>query len=388
MIRLIILSVITFSTVFSLIGCSDDDNAEPPAELTEFKQTLNVEELWSVNTGEGVGQLFIKLVPLIVDDKIVVTDRDGNVSAYDLETGEDLWQISLNITVSGGVGGDSGHFVVTGRNGHVVLLDAKGQLVWKVDASSEVLMPAQIAGELIIIRSVDGRISALNMTDGSEKWTYKRDVPALTLRGNSAPIIKKGYIFSGLDNGRLVTLDLLEGHVVFDIAVATPTGRSELERLVDIDGYAQIVNDTLYMGSYQGRVISLDVRRGQLNWSRKLSTYTGVEYTKSGLFISDDKDSIWALDTKNGATLWKQEKLKARQITRPVRIEQSIVVGDYEAYLHFLSPFDGHFQARIDTDGSGIIVPPIEHNGRLYVITRNGELFAFSLESTVLEEKN
>jgi len=387
MIRLITLSLVTFLSAFSLMGCSDDDNAEPPAELTEFKQTLNVKELWSVDTGEGVGQLFVKLVPLIVDDKIVVTDRDGNVSAYDLETGKQHWQANLDITVSGGVGGNNSHFVITSRNGHVVLLDANGQIIWKVDASSEVLMPAQIAGDLIIIRSVDGRISALSITDGSEKWTYKRDVPALTLRGNSAPIIKKGYIFSGLDNGRLVTLDLLEGHVVFDIAVASPTGRSELERLVDIDGQAKIVNDTLYMGSYQGRVISLDVRRGQLNWSRKLSTYSGVEYSTSGLFVSDDKDSIWALDIKNGATLWKQDKLKARQITRPVKIAKSIVVGDYEAYLHFLSPFDGHFQARIDTDGSGIIVPPIEHNGRLYVITRDGELFAFSLESSVLEDK-
>ena len=380
MIRLIFILSLIIPSVFSLSACSDDDNAEPPAELHEFKQTLNVSKLWSVNTGTGVDQLFIKLFPLILDDRIVVADREGNVSAFNLETGEKIWEISLNITVSGGVGGDEKHLVITGRNGHIVLLDAKGQLIWKVDASSEVLMPAQIAANLIIIRSVDGRISALNIEDGSEKWTYRRDVPALTLRGNSAPIIKQGYIFNGLDNGRLATLDLLDGHKVFDIAVASPTGRSELERLVDIDGQAQIINDTLYMGSYQGRVVSMDVRRGSLNWSRKLSTYSGVSYSNSGLFISDDKDSIWALDSTNGATLWKQEKLKARTITRPVNINQSIVVADFEGYLHFISPFDGHFQARVETDGSGVIVPPIEHNGRLYVITRDGELSTFSLQ--------
>ena len=129
---------------------------------------------------------------------------------------------------------------------------ARGKLQWKVDASSEVLMPAQIAAERVIIRSVDGRISALNLADGSEKWSYKRDVPALSLRGNSQPIIKQSYIFNGLDNGRLVTLDLLDGHTIFDIAVSTPGGRSELERLVDIDGDSVLTNDSLYMASYQG----------------------------------------------------------------------------------------------------------------------------------------
>jgi len=374
--------IIILATAVFITACGDSDNAEPPAELLEFKQTLNVNELWSVDTGNGVDQQYIKLFPLILDDRIVVTDRYGNVSAYDIKTGDKLWQTELDVTVSGGVGGDGTHFVITSRNGHVILLDAKGKLIWKVDASSEVLMPAQIAAKLIIIRSVDGRISALNQLDGSEVWTYKRDVPALSLRGNSVPIIKQGYIFNGLDNGRLVALDLLDGHTVFDIAVATPSGRSELERLVDIDGHAVIVKDTLYMSSYQGRVVSIDIRRGQLSWTRKLSSFTGISYTDSGLFLSDDKDSIWALDSQNGATLWKQEKLKARQITRPVPINKSLVVADYEGYLHFLSAFDGHFQARLDTDGSGVIVPPQEVNGRLYVITRGGELYAFEIEDS------
>ncbi len=379
MIRYILILAFIIPGSFFMSACSDDDNAEPPAELVDFKQTLKVEKLWSVGTGNGVGQQFIKLFPLILSDRVVVTDRDGNISAYDLETGKTLWKTSLDVSVSGGVGGDDSHLVITGRNGHVILLDAKGQIIWKVDASSEVLMPAQIAGNLIIIRSVDGRISALSIEDGSEKWTYRRDVPALTLRGNSVPIIKQGYIFNGMDSGRLVTLDLLDGRTVFDIAIAVPTGRSELERLVDIDGHAEIVKNTLYMASYQGRVVSLDIRRGQMNWSRKLSTYSGVGYSDAGLFISDDKDSIWALDARNGATLWKQEKLKARQITRPVHIDKSIVVADFEGYLHFLSPFDGHFQARIETDDSGVIVPPIEHDGRLYVVTRDGDLYVFKI---------
>ncbi|VAW70529.1 Outer membrane protein YfgL, lipoprotein component of the protein assembly complex (forms a complex with YaeT, YfiO, and NlpB) [hydrothermal vent metagenome] len=370
----------------SAYACSDTDNAEPPAELLDFESSLDITEVWSVSTGVGVEQVYIKLFPLILENSIIVTDREGQVTAYNLDDGDELWQTELNTVISGGVGGDKDHLVVTSRNGLVYLLDSKGQLIWKVDASSEVLMPAQIAGDYIIIRSVDGRITALSVEDGSEKWIYKRDVPALTLRGNSSPVIKQGYIFSGLDNGRLIALDLLDGHAVFDIPVASAGGRSELERLVDIDGHSVIVDDTLYIASYQGKAVAIDIRKGQVIWSRKLSTYTGVEYASSGLYLGDDKDHIWALDSANGATLWKQEKLQARRITRPVVMGKTIVVADFEGYLHWLSAFDGHFLARVETDDSGVIVPPIVHNGRLYVITRDGELFVYEINEVNDEE--
>lgn len=362
-----------------VIACGDTDNTEPPAELVEFEPALQVERLWHVNTGDGAGQLYLKLSPLITDDKIVVTDRHGEVSAYELQSGKRLWKTELDMPVSGGVGGDADHLVVTGTNGHVVMLDAGGKVIWSVDASSEVLTPAQIAAGLVVIRSVDGRISALRLKDGSEQWSFKRDVPALSLRGNSVPIITQGYIFAGLDNGRLVTLDLLSGKTIFDIAIATPSGRSELERLVDIDGHSVIEGDTLYMASYQGKVISLDVRRGQLNWSRPFSSFSGVELAASTLFSADERDHIWALDASNGATLWKQDKLQARQVTRPVAMGNTVLVADFEGYLHWLSPFDGRFLARVQADDAGVIVAPQVYNNTAYVLSRDGELSAYRI---------
>ena len=363
-----------------LVACGDTDNTEPPAELVEFEPRLQIERLWRVNTGDGAGQLYLKLSPLITDSKIVVTDRHGVVAAYALKTGKQLWSTDLDIPVSGGVGGDDTHLVVTTTNGLVILLDTNGNVLWTVDASSEVLMPAQIAAGLVVIRSVDGRISALRLKDGSEQWTFKRDVPALSLRGNSVPIITQGYIFAGLDNGRLVTLDLLSGKTIFDIALAAPSGRSELERLVDIDGRSVIEGETLYMASYQGKLISLDVRRGQLNWSRPFSSYSGVELAASTLYSADERDHLWALDASNGATLWKQDKLQARKITRPVAMDDSVLVADYAGYLHWLSPFDGRFLARVQADDAGVIVAPQVHNNIAYVLSRDGELSAYRIK--------
>lgn len=376
------LRVLLFSIMsVLLLACGDTDNTEPPAELVEFEAAIEVERLWRVNTGDGAGQLYLKLYPLITDNKIIVTDRHGEVAAYELETGKRLWQTDLDMPVSGGVGGDASHLVVTGTNGHVVLLDIDGNILWTVDASSEVLTPPQIAADLVVIRSVDGRISALRLRDGAEQWTFKRDVPALSLRGNSIPVITQGYIFAGLDNGRLVTLDLLSGKTVFDIAISTPSGRSELERLVDIDGDAVIEGETLYMASYQGKLISLDVRRGQLNWSRPFSSFSGVELASSTLYSADERDHLWALDASNGATLWKQDKLQSRGITRPVAMGNTVLVADFEGYLHWLSPFDGRFLARVQADDTGMMVAPRVHNDIAYVLSRDGELAAYRIKN-------
>jgi len=375
------LRVLLFSIMSVMIAaCGDTDNTEPPAELVEFEPGLVVEQLWQVNSGDGAGQLYLKLYPFISDNKIVVTDRYGEVTAYALETGKRLWTTELDMPVSGGVGGDETHLVVTGTNGHVVLLDTNGEILWTVDASSEVLTPPQIAADLVVIRSVDGRISALRLKDGSEQWTFKRDVPALSLRGNSMPVITQGYIFAGLDSGRLVTLDLLTGKTVFDIAIATPSGRSELERLVDIDGHSLIDGETLYMASYQGKLISLDVRRGQLNWSRPFSSFSGVELAANTLYSADERDHIWAIDASNGATLWKQDKLQARGITRPVAMGETVLVADFEGYLHWLSPFDGRFLARVQADDAGVLVTPQVHNNIAYVMSRDGELAAYRIK--------
>jgi outer membrane protein assembly factor BamB len=369
-----------FLIALFLGACGSEDNSEPPTELVEFEQAADINQLWSTSIGDGVEQRYLKLYPLLLDDRLIITDRDGEVTALDIETGKELWTTKLDVVVSGGVGGNRENHLITTRDGEVILLDASGKEKWRGRASSETLVPPVIDDDVVIVRSVDGQMTALSLKSGEEVWANKHDVPALSLRGNSRPLVKHGRIYNGLDNGRLIVLDSSDGRTLFDLAIAVPKGRSELERMVDIDGDAAFENGVLYMASYQGRVVAIDVRRGQLAWTRNLSTATGVEISGSGLFSSDARDNLWALDRSNGATLWKQEKLKARQLTKPVVMGETLVVGDFEGYLHWLSQYDGHFIARVEMDGAGILVPPIVKNDRLYVVSREGEVAAYQVK--------
>lgn len=363
----------------NLLACGDKDNSEPPAELVDFDASTSVKKLWSTSIGSGAAQQYLKLYPLLLSDRVIAADRNGDVVAVNIENGKVIWRTDLDVTISGGVGGNADYHVVATRDGEVIALNASGVLLWRKNISSESLAPPAIDDDRIVVRSVDGSIVALSVKDGKQLWIYSRDVPALSLRGNSMPVVDASRVYVGLDNGRLVALDLADGHSIFDVAVATATGRSEIERLNDVDGDSLLDRNLLFIASYQGRVIALDVRRGQLLWTRKISTSTGLDAGVTTLFITDDRDHIWAMDRDNGATMWKQEKLQARQLTRPVVMGENIVVGDYAGYLHWLSQFDGHFVARVHVDSDGILVPPLVKNDRVYVMTRDGDLVAYQL---------
>ena len=366
--------------LFSVAACGDKDNAEPPADLLDFDASAKAEKLWSVSVGSGVAQQYLKLYPLLLKDRLIAADRSGKVIAVNADTGKVIWRVDLDVVLSGGVGGNADYYFVTTRDGEIIALNSAGAVAWRKPISSESLAPVVADDNRVYIRSGDGNVTALALTDGAPLWTYSRDVPALSLRGNSTPILDQSRLYLGQDNGRLIALDLQDGRSIFDVAVASATGRSEIERLNDVDGTAVLDKGLLYIVSYQGRVIALDVRRGQLLWTRNVSSYSGLDVGNTSLFMADDRDHLWALDKDNGATLWKQEKLQARQLTRPTVSGDAIVVGDTAGYLHWLSQYDGHFIARVHVDSDGILVPPVVSNERVHVMTRDGDLVAYKLK--------
>lgn len=371
-----------------LVACGDDDNSEPPAELTEFEPSIKISSIWSTKTSEGIKQQFLFIEPLLLDDKIVTAARDGHISIINLKNGAIIDEIELETTLSGGVGGNADVWLLATRNGELIAINGvTHEVLWKVNVPSEVLARPIIYGDAALIRTVDGQIVSLDLATGKVRWAYQRTKPALTLRGSGSPIIARDRIFVGLANGRLVALSPTDGSVIWDIILAVPKGHSEIQRLVDIDGHTELFGHVLYAASFQGRVAAIDVQRGQFLWTRDFSTYTGVTLDSKVLYSTDDRSHIWALDRYNGATLWKQEKLQARNVTRPVLVGDYVVVGDFDGYLHVMSRFDGHFVARIAVGGhdeenigeNGILIPPVIDGDNILVKTRNGMLHAYTI---------
>ena len=381
---------VLFCTALFLSACADDDNLNQPAKLVPFYSKQYLEVTWHKSSGPGAEEQYVFLQPLILEDIAVTVSRNGLVKVISLKDGEFEPDIELNSVISAGIGGNEEIWLIASRDAHVIAIDAKKRRVkWRTRVSSEVLAKPIIHEETVVVRTVDGKILSLDVESGEIRWQYQRAIPDLTLRGTSEPVVARGKIFAGLADGRLIAISPDTGDVIWDIALAIPTGRSEIQRLIDIDGDAELYGRVLYAASFQGRIAAIDVDRGHFLWARDFSTHTGVILDDKVLYSSDDKGHIWALDRLNGATIWKQDKLAFRRLTRPTIIGDYLAVGDFEGYVHLMSRYDGHFIARFQLGqfddlgwelGTGIIVPPIvKGDDRLVVVTRGGIIYSLAL---------
>jgi len=378
---------VSLLTVFLLAGCGtmadptswfgDDVKEVEPNELTDFEKTLQVKILWDTDTGSGTDNLRLRLIPRVDGGRVYAADSEGQVQAFDSLTGERIWGVDLDLPLSGGPGSGDGLVLLGTTDGEVVALNAEnGEQLWKAQVSSEVLsVPAAESG-VVVVHSIDGKLVGLSTADGKPLWLYSRKVPVLTLRGTSSPIINGGVVYTGFAGGKLVAVDLQKGFVQWEVSITAPSGRSELERMVDIDGDPFISDGTVYVATYQGELAAVSEYSGTLLWRRKLSSYSGIDADWRNLYVSDDAGNVWGINPVNGAAMWKQDKLLNRRLSAPAVIDGYVVVGDYEGYLHWLSHDDGKMVARTRIGSEAITAPPVMSDGVVYIFGDGGALAA------------
>ncbi len=372
----------------SLGGCSSltnpiegffvgKDNTDPPAPLVTFEPSIEVSSLWTARVGAGSKKLYVKLLPAAAYGRVYAAGAKGRVTAHDAASGELVWETDTEVPISGGTGVGDKLVLVGTSEAEVLALDAEnGELQWRVHVSSEVLATPKAADGVVVVRTVDGRIAGLSPMDGKRLWAYDSTVPVLSLRGASAPVLYHGAVIAGLANGKLVALRLKDGALLWETRVAVPRGRSDLERMVDIDAEPIVADGVVHVVTYQGNISTVAIQDGRVLWKRDMSSHAGIGADDRYLYVTDEQSHVWALDRRSGASLWKQDKLHARKVTAPAAYGEYVVVGDYEGYLHWLDRRDGHFVARIKVDEEGIIAPPQVVGDTVYVSGIDGTLVA------------
>ncbi len=382
--------ILALLPMFMLYGCtavqsvgeyfkSSDNNVEAPAPLVEFKQRLNVVKIWSKNTGSGTDEQYLKLIPIFANQRLFIADTKGRLRAMDATNGRSVWSFDADIKITGGLGYGENTILVGTSEGEVISYSSdSGKEMWRAVVSSEILSPPQKAENIVIVRTIDGKIFALDGDNGKRLWIYDRTVPSLTLRGTSTPVINNGVVIAGFDGGRLAALELRTGRLIWEARIATARGRSELDRMVDIDSEPLIVDGVIYVAAFQGHVAAVQIETGRILWTRDTSSYAGIGADDKNLYITDENSHIWTFDRFTGTSVWKQEKLQARAVTAPTTIGDYIVVGDIEGYLHWMDKLSGNFVARTRLSKKRIIVAPIVVGKFLYAYSSDGTLVAYS----------
>jgi outer membrane protein assembly factor BamB len=369
--------------VLPLGGCGwfGGSGGETPAELVDFPPAATVSELWSFDTGTGPDKAFLRLAPALARDTLYVSDARGRVSALAPDSGKELWQTELKLEVTGGVGFGDDLVLVASRKGEVVALDkGSGKEQWRANVASEVLAPPAAAAGVVVVQTVDGRLTGLAAATGQRLWSVERSEPALSLRGTATPVIVSDVLLTGFASGKLAAVGLRDGRVLWEIPVAQPQGRSEIERLIDVDVPVLVAGSTLLAAAYQGKIVAVSLESGRLLWSRELSTYSALAADGANVYVSDARGQVYALDLTSGATVWKQDKLLGRRPGAPAVVGNAVAVGDFDGYVHWLARDDGRFLARERAARAALLNAPLADGATLYVSAQNGDLTALRIE--------
>ncbi len=359
------------------------DNAEPPVELVEYKPEVEIDVLWEETIGDGPGEKYLKLRPVVTESTIFVADHTGVVQALNRHNGDLKWEAETELPLSAGPGLSDRTLVFASSRGDVIALNPdNGQKLWTAKISSEVLSTPVIADGLVVIRSIDGRMLAFSEADGHKVWNFDRNVPVLSLRGTGTPIVEDGILIGGFDNGKLLALRLKDGKQVWEESIAIPQGRSEVERIVDLDVDPLLQKSIIYIAGFHGGVCAALTRNGDVLWRNdEISSYAGMSQDDSYLYLSDSSSDVWQLDQRNGASLWKQKELHQRRLTAAIVYSNYVVVADFEGYVHWLSRNDGRQLGRTQVVSESIDVAPVIKDDIVYVYAKDGTLAALKARS-------
>ncbi len=362
----------------SLAACDKDKEVEPPAELVDIEPSVAVQRVWSSDVGGGGEKLRLALGLAEADGTVFAAARDGRVRAIDAANGRTRWQTDTKLDLSAGPGAGGGLVLVGTNGGQLVALDAAtGQQRWTTQMTGEVLAAPLVTGDRVVVRTVDGRLRALAASDGTETWTVEDQVPRLSLRGTAPPVPAGDAVIVGFDSGRVMAVSLANGETLWQAQVSTPRGRSELERLADVDGAVRVSGDDVYAVGYQGRIAMMALDSGQIWWARDVSSYRGLDLDGDQLYVSTSDGDVVALRRRDGSVIWQQEGLKRRGLSTPATFGGTVIVGDFDGYLHWLDRDSGRFVARERPGRTRISAAPLVVGDRVVVIDDGGGITAY-----------
>ena len=374
----------------ALQGCSlfsSEEDLTPMAPLPVVESAFSADTQWSSSVGDGIGDFYSQLQPVVEEDHIYAAARDGDVTAFDRNSGETLWSVDLadlpinadkrSARLSGGLVSRYGKLFLGSENGVVYALnEANGEVLWQTTVPGEVVASPAVEDGRVVVLTTSGRLMALDTDEGKLQWTLSEEQPPLTLRSASTPVITNGAVLYGRADGKVGIALLSNGQPVRQSKVADPRGATELDRMVDVDASPLIAGDELYAIAYNGQLMARKLMTGDEVWKRKYSGYRDMAVTGNAIVLTDSRSHLFAVDRRNGLELWSNTQLENRTVTAPVILGDYVVVGDVEGYLYWLDRTDGTIKAMQQLDSSGLYAAPLVEGDTLYVQSRDGKLYA------------
>lgn len=377
--RLLTMAALSGLALCVVAGCSSAPTIVP-AELTQIESTRGAKTVWSSKVGGGGDRPAVRFAPFVTEDTVYTASASGKVSSLDRESGSANWSVNVGRNLTAGISGDDNLLFVANGDGEVFSLRQEdGSRLWSTRVSSEVIAAPVAGADHVVVRSIDGKVYSLDKESGKQRWRFSYKVPALSLHGNGRPLVGLDGVLVGLDNGKLVALHGADGQVSWELSLSESGGRSEVDRLNDLDADIRPGGAFVYAVNYQGILAQIDPSRGSTRWTAEMSSSVGMAIDENIVVVTDEFDTVWGLSTTDGSVLWEQDALTYRKLTAPAIVDgDTIVVGDFDGYLHLISAKDGTMTGRHKVGSGQIMSQPVVRDGQGYVQLRGGRLAAVS----------
>ena len=318
---------------------SDEENLEPiPLQSIQNESPISVE--WK-KSFKGESSL-ASFKPSFYSGNMLIADPEGNISSLNPKSGKMNWKISLDRQLSAGIASGFGKLIVADVNGFVIAINSETQeIIWEKNVGGEVLSNAKVTASLIIVKNSIGELIALNSNSGEQKWTYRSQLPALTIRGTGEPIIEDGIVFSSFDNGRLGAFQRDSGLFLWDAPISFVEGSSELENLIDADSAPMIAKQLLFATNYQGNLTAFDISQKRPVWNSKSSSFHSPIVTNNMILAIQEDGSILSFSLSNLDPSWASKEYLRRELSNGMMYKNLMLVGDLEGYIHAINPLTG-----------------------------------------------
>jgi outer membrane protein assembly factor BamB len=372
------------------------DNGTEEVDLSEPKilnEISNQEELilnWEVTlpsdrsaadfipsfSGKGDNKLG-SFLPAFIGNTLFIANGNGAVGSFNQDSGDENWVVNVS-PLSSGVSAGFGVLVVAGSQGELICLSQDdGSIIWSIDVGSEILAPAALNAKLVLVKTSSGELNAYNISNGLREWSYRSQLPTLTLRGSSPPVIEEGVVYAAFDNGRLGAFQVDTGFLVWDGAISYVEGTSELDNMIDADAAPVLEGGLLFIANYQGQIAAFDPAQRRIVWAEKASSFYSPVISKGVMAVLETDSTFKTYSTKTFMPSWTNEDYYLRELSNADTYKGSIVVGDFEGYVHLINTLNGSTTSRIKLTRSPI-KSIIARANNIYIVDEQFNLYSVS----------
>jgi outer membrane protein assembly factor BamB len=408
----------TIGSRVDILGIERDTEVDPA--LAGFAVTLPpaaLNEAWAqpggnaskspghVELGQGLSRIWTAKVtganprarlaasPVMSDGRIYVVDTTARVTAFDANTGAQIWSNALEIEKDGKPSRFGGGVSATGTNvfatngvGDVASLAADtGAIAWKKRPAGPLRGAPTLSNGNVYVMTQDNQIYALRQSDGEAQWNEAGPVSASGIFGVGAPAAAQGTIIAGYSSGELAAYRYENGRSLWSDTLSRTAMSTSVSTLTDIDADPVIDRGRVFALGKGGRMASYELVSGQRIWEINIAGISTPVTSGEWVFVMTDEARLLCVARSTGKIRWisklqryKNEKKKKKPISwyGPVLAGGRLVIANSHGSVWSVAPDEGTATEILDV-GNDVSLAPIVANNILYVLDDSGRISAF-----------